>query len=154
MRHFGVWQRSESRMAVKQTWQGCLCKSVANVFWHYSSSQILQRGTMNQCTRTCVFSFFFHKPIIITFRMIIRNLFIYTDFHVHYLSSFLPPPFFFTTFNLRRTKRTTISIQPDQSPRKFLPLFTIHLHYNKKKKLNNFTVANCPTISSFRLSHK
>ena len=69
-------------------------------------------------------------------------------------TAFFPPPFFFTTFNLRRTKRTTISIQPDQSPRKFLPLFTIHLHYNKKKKLNNFTVANCPTISSFRLSHK
>lgn len=153
MRHFGVWQRSESRMAVKQTWQGCLCKSVANVFWHYSSSQILQRGTMNQCTRTCVFSFFFHKPI--------RNNYVSNDnsksFYLYRfscsLSILLPPPFFLTTFNLRRTKRTTISIQPDQSPRKFLPLFAIHLHYNKKKKLNNFTVANCPTISSFR-SHK
>lgn len=41
---WGLAKRSESRMAVKQTWQGYLCKSVANVFWHYSSSSRSSRG--------------------------------------------------------------------------------------------------------------
>lgn len=127
-----------SRMAVKQTWHGYLCKSVANVFWHYSSG----RGE-DRCTHLhahCVNIYSRDKQIDVTVVLNIRRK-IESSF---YLRIYPSPPFFFhhVQFKKETTKRTKtisipssslISIQSGSITRKFLPLFAIHLHYNRKR---------------------